>query len=191
MQELESRGYLILKQGNVYDFSPDTSMTEEDADKIKQVENHIKRAKRSCRQDNLKVSKQDDKDETVLSAIQECIVGDTHMSVEQDEVVLSASTEINKQIINNIYKDGSEEANASSENNKEYNIDYDDDNTPYLKAVADKIVYSWCIKHSCIEILERIKDNVARNMDGAFGFSIKKATLLNVVQNTYNEHYEI
>lgn len=191
IQELESRGYLRLKQGNIYEFSPDTTITEEDANKIKQEENRLKRSKRSCRQDTVSDAKQDDEHETVLSTIQECLVGDTDMSVEQDKIVLSASTEINKQIINNIYNTPSDEANASSEKNNEYNIEYDDDNTPYLKSVVDKIIYSWCIKHSCVDILGQIKDNVARNMDGAFGFSIKKSTLLKVIRDTYSEHYEI
>ena len=115
VQELESRGYLILKQGNVYEFSPDTDMTEESANKIKQEENRLKRVKRSCRQDNLSTVKQERKSETVLSTRQEGLVDNTDMSVQQDEIVLSASTEINKQIINNIYNIHSEEANASSE----------------------------------------------------------------------------
>ena len=191
IQELESRGYLSLKKGNVYEFSPNTTITEENANKIKQEENRLKRSKRSCRQDNVSDSKQERENETVLSTIQECLVDDTDVSVEQDKVVLSASTEINKQIINNIDKEGSEEANASSEKKNEYNIDYDDDNTPYLKSDADKIAYSWCIKQSCVELFDLIKDAIGYNMDGAFGISIKKKTLLRVIQDTYSEHYEI
>lgn len=205
IQELESRGYLSLKKGNVYEFSPDTTITEEGANKIKQEENRLKRAKRSCRQYNVSNVKQECENETVLSTIQECLVDDTDMSVEQDKVVLSASTEINKQIINNIDKEGSEEANASSEkedintpyqehnveNRIEYNIKYDPDDEPYSHDVANKIAYVWCVKQSCVDILDDIKSNIYNNMDGLFGLSIKKKTLLKVLQETYDNSCDI
>ena len=197
IQELESRGYISCKQGNIYEFTPNTSITEEDAEKIKQEETRLKRATRSCRQDNVKSLNLEDKNETVQSTIQECLVDDTDMSIQPDEVVLSTSTEIDKYIIDNIDNTFSDETNVSSENNNQKNkvtyrdIEYDDEDTFYSKSDADKLAYTWCVKHSCTDIIDEIKQSVGGNMDGLFGLSISKPRLTHIIKDVYNSNYEI
>lgn len=198
VQELESRGYISCKQGNVYEFTPNTAITEEDAEKIKQEETHLKRVKRYCRQDSLKSLNQENENEIVLSTIQDCLADDTNMSVQLDEVVLSTSIEINKQIINNIDNDFSDETNVSSEDKNQdfnqrasHNIEDDDEDTFYSKSEADRLVHRWCIKNSCDDIVDEVKEDIGNNMDGLFGLSISKPRLVHIMQNKYNSYYEI
>ena len=198
VQELESRGYISCKQGNIYEFTPSTSITEEDAEKIKQEETRLKRAKRSCRQDSLKSLNQENEKEIVQSAIQDCLTDDTCVSTQLDEVVLSTSTEINKQIINNIDNVFSEETDVSPEDKKQdfnkrvfHNIEDDDEDTFYSKSEADRLAHRWCTKNSCDDIVDEVKETIGNNMDGLFGMSISKPRLVHIMQNKYNSYCEI